>query len=235
MATHVYTHNPVRSDVDRLHHDEPRPSQSRRWALAGVGAGVFGIATIVTSTMIDAIYDKSLHGDDVAISEKLSQQVPQMLGMHVSGMLSAVLMIVFAAGLYRRMRSASDSIAPLVGFAGLLGTAVVLVLGTGLDTEFLFGVGNPEYVAPENAALYNHWVGTIPWVWALSGLTGIALHVVSRRGVAPRWIGLVGLIGGGLTLLLGISPLQYMAGFTGPVVLLTVALGFLLGDKIRAA
>jgi hypothetical protein len=40
---------------------------------------------------------------------------------------------------------------------------------------------------------------------------------------------------GGLTLLLGISPLQYMAGFTGPVMLLVVAAGFALGDRERSA
>ena len=36
---------------------------------------------------------------------------------------------------------------------------------------------------------------------------------------------------GGLTLLLGISPLQYMAGMTGPIGLLVITLGFLAGDK----
>ena len=47
----------------------------------------------------------------------------------------------------------------------------------------------------------------------------------------PRWIGRVGLVLGGLTLLLGISPLQYMAGMTGPLLVLVVALGFCLGDR----
>jgi hypothetical protein len=36
---------------------------------------------------------------------------------------------------------------------------------------------------------------------------------------------------GGLTLLLGISPLQYMAGFVGPLWLLVAAIGFAAGDR----
>lgn len=148
-------------------------------------------------------------------------------------MVSAVLMIVFAAGLYRRLRATApaDSIAPTVATFGLLGTAFVLVMGTGLDTEFLFGAGDEKIVSPDNAAFYNHWVGTIPWCWGLVGLSGIALFVLSRAGGVARWLGLVGLVGGGITLLLGVSPLQYMAGFTGPIGLVVVALGFLVGDK----
>ena len=54
----------------------------------------------------------------------------------------------------------------------------------------------------------------------------LALFVASRRGVVPRWIGLVGLVLGGLTVLLGVSPLEYMAGVTGALWLLVTALGF---------
>jgi len=36
---------------------------------------------------------------------------------------------------------------------------------------------------------------------------------------------------GGITLLFGLSPLQYMAGFTGPVLVLVVGLGFGFGDR----
>ena len=55
--------------------------------------------------------------------------------------------------------------------------------------------------------------------------------MLSRTGGVARWLGIVGLVGGGITLLAGISPLQYMAGFTGPIGLTVVALGFLVGDK----
>ena len=36
---------------------------------------------------------------------------------------------------------------------------------------------------------------------------------------------------GALTALFGVSPLQYLAGFVGPIWLLVVALGFTFGDR----
>lgn len=230
MTTHITTENPVRSDVSH----RVAPTTSRRWTLAGVGAGVAGIGTIVTSGMVNAVYDPEVAGDPDAILDKLADQTGAMFAFHLFTMVAAVLLVVFAAGLFRRLRTAMGeaSIVPLVAFAGLLGTAVVLVLGSGLDTEFIFGLMNEEdAVNPANAALYNHWIGTIPWIWVLAGLSGLALFAAARAAAVPRWIGRVGLVLGGVTLLLGISPLQYMAGMTGPLLVLVVALGFCLGDR----
>jgi hypothetical protein len=112
----------------------------------------------------------------------------------------------------------------LVSVAGLL--------GSGLDTQFMFGFAEPDLIVPESGAFYSDWVATIPWLWVGAGVTGVALGVAAlRHGAAPRWIGVVGVVLGGLTLLTGISPLQYMAGFVGPVWLVVTALGFALGDR----
>lgn len=232
MTSYITSNNPVRSDLlDTAHPVAQR--QSRSWALAGIGAGIAGLGTIVTSGMVNAVYDPEIAGDPEAILAKLDEQTSTMLAFHTFAMVGAVLLVVFAAGLYRRLqaRAVAGSIAPLIAFAGVLGTAIVTVMGSGLDTEFIFGLIGDEPVNPANAALYNHWIGTIPWIWALAGLAGLAVFKVSRTAGVPRWIGLVGLVLGGLTLLLGISPMQYMAGMTGPLWLLVTALGFCLGDR----
>ena len=53
---------------------------------------------------------------------------------------------------------------------------------------------------------------------------GVTVAVAAlRHGATSRWIGWVGAVLGGVTLLLGISPLQYMAGMTGPLWLLVTA------------
>jgi hypothetical protein len=225
--------------LDREHPQEDRPATApTRWALAGLGAGIAGIVSIVSSTMVDAVYDEKIQGDAAAISERLGDKIAPMLAFHLSAMVAAVLMVVFAAGLFRRLRATAprDSVLPVIALSGVLITAVVVILGAGLDTEFIFAAKDPSVVVPEAATMYNHWIGTVPWCWGLMGLSGLALFGLSRAGGVPRWIGLVGLVGGGLTLLLGISPLQYMAGFTGPVGLTVIALGFLAGDKaIRRA
>ena len=157
-----------------------------------------------------------------------------MFAFHSITTLGAILMVVFAAGLFRRLRrGAGDSIAPTVAFAGLLGTAVVSVLGAGLDTEIMMALatGDQTTVPDSTAALYNNWIGTIPWVWVLAGLAGVAVYATSRLRVVPRWIGRVGLIMGGLAMLLGISPLEYMAGPVAALWLVVTSLGFLIGDR----
>lgn len=231
MTTHVTSDNPARSDVTRL----PGSARtSRTWAVAGIGAGIAGLVTIVTSGMVDAVYDTDLADNPEGILDKLSDKTGVMLAFHTAGMIGAILLVVFAAGLFRRLRatSADTSLAPLIAFAGVFGTAVVTVLGTGLDTEFIFGLMNEkDAVNPANAALYNHWIGTIPWLWVLAGLSGLAVFAAGRAGAVPRWIGIAGLVLGGLTLLLGISPLQYMAGMTGPLWMLVTAAGFCFGDR----
>ncbi|RYJ05164.1 MAG: hypothetical protein EON52_12995, partial [Actinomycetales bacterium] len=171
MTTHVSTHNPVRSDVT----PGATTRASRTWTFAGIGAGVAGIGTIVASGMVNAIYDPELTGDPQGIVDKLADQTGAMLAFHTFAMVGAVLLVVFAAGLYGRMRATCDqaSVAPLVAFAGLLGTSIVTILGAGLDTEFIFGLmEEKDLVDPANAALYNHWIGTIPWIWVLAGQSG---------------------------------------------------------------
>ncbi|WP_151526969.1 hypothetical protein [Serinicoccus kebangsaanensis] len=226
------TTNPVRSDVVA----EPapvRPRRSRLWALCGVGAALAGIGTIVTSGAVNAVYDPTLTTPEQVVA-RLETQAGWMFAFHSVTALGAVLMIVFGAGLYRRLRATSptDSALPLTAFAGLLGTAVVSILASGLDTEFMLALAAGDAgVAPSNAIMYNHWIGTIPWLWTLTGLSGVSIFLAARARVVPRWLGLVGLVLGGLTMLLGISPMQYLAGLVAVPWLLVTAIGFAAGDK----
>jgi hypothetical protein len=91
--------------------------------------------------------------------------------------------------------------------------------------------GGDGTVPDSTASFYNNWIGTIPWVWVLAGLAGPAIHSLSRQDVVPRWIGRVGLVMGGLALLLGISPLEYMAGPVATLWLVVTSVGFLVGDR----
>jgi hypothetical protein len=51
----------------------------------------------------------------------------------------------------------------------------------------------------------------------------------------PRWIGRTGLVLGGLTVIAGVSPFEYMAGPVAFLMLLPISLGLALGDKQHAA
>jgi hypothetical protein len=234
--TTVTTQNPVRTDLASTeaavagHSSSP----SRLWAVAGIGAALAGAATIVLSSAVDVVYrDEFSHGSVDGVAEALSDKTGVLFAFHSITALGALLMIVFAAGLFRRLRATTtDSLAPVVALVGLAGTAVVSLLGSGLDTEFMMpSAADTASVDDGSAAIYNHWIGTIPWLWTLVGLAGLAVFAVARSRGVPRWLGLVGLVLGGLTVVLGVSPLEYMSGVTGVLWLLVTALGFTVGDR----
>jgi hypothetical protein len=232
MTTTVTTTNPVRSDVADPVEPAAATAASRGWAFAGIGAAVAGSATIVLSSSIDVVYRSQFESTTNGVAAALQDEAGLMFAFHSVTVLGAVLMVVFAAGLYRRLRVAMpDSIVPVVAASGLVGTAVVSILGSGLDTEFMMPLAQGASVDDATAATYNHWIGTIPWLWTLAGLAGLGLYAAARRGVVTRWIGRVGLVLGGLTVLLGISPLEYTSGMAGVLWLLATSLGFAFGDR----
>ncbi|MBD3781718.1 MAG: hypothetical protein IE926_02000 [Micrococcales bacterium] len=236
MTTHVTTHNPVRSDLAPEAGPattENADTPSRLWSIAGIGAGVAALAAGVSAGMIDPVYDETLRGDAEGILQKLTTFVPHIAVFQVTASIAAVLFVVFGLGLARRLRVALPvgHLAPAAAAAGLVGTAVVLVMGSALNTEFLAVATKPEIAVPEAAAFYNHWTGTVPGCWLLVGLSALAVHAAARAGGVPRWPGRTGLVLGGLTLLVGTLPVQYMAGLTGLVWLLVTAIGFHVGDR----
>jgi hypothetical protein len=234
--TTVTTQNPVRSDLastEAAGADRSHSRGSRLWAVAGIGAALAGAGTIVTSSAVDIVYRDEFSGTTDGVAAELADKAPVLFAFHSITALGAVLMIVFGAGLFRRLRAVRpDGLAPLVALIGLAGTGVVSILGSGLDTEFMMpGPDSEPGYADSSAAIYNHWVGTIPWLWTLVGLAGLAVFAVSRSRGVPRWLGVVGLVLGGLTVVLGVSPLEYMSGVTGVLWLLVTAIGFTVGDK----
>jgi hypothetical protein len=230
--TTMHTHDTL--DPAPEHRVVTTTSPTRAWAVLGAVAGLCGVVAIQASSQIDAVYDKRYAGDADTITERLDDFVPQLLVLHFGMVLAAVLMLVFAAGLRRRLsvRLPADSLLPGVAAAGLALTSTVAVLGAGFTTEIVFGLNDSSTLDPEFGAVVGHWVGTIPWLWLGAGVTGVAVAAASlRHGAAPRWLGWVAAVLGGLTLVAGLSPLQYMAGFTGPVLVLLLGLGFTLGDR----
>lgn len=211
------------------------PTTSRAWAFAGIAAGVAGIVGIQASLAIDAVYNDDYAGDADKIAGRLADFVPQLLALHFGMVIAAMLLLVFAAGLRRRLKGQTPvgSLLPDVAAGGLLLTSVTALLGAGFTTEIVFGLEADDIkLDPEFAALVGHWVGTIPWLWIGAGAAGVAVAIAGlRHAAAPRWIAWVAAVLGGITLLFGISPLQYMAGFTGPLLVLLMAVGFGFGDR----
>jgi hypothetical protein len=212
-------------------HAAERPAgTSRRWQLAGLGAGVAGIGSIVGSSLSGAVYEDRIAGDAVAITDRLAEMTSQIMFFHTATMISCALLVVFAAGLQRdlRQRVGSDSLLPQVASSGLLLTAVALLMGGALTTEFVFGVADPGLLVPETAAFFGHWIGTVPWLWGGAGLAGLAVAAAAlRHGAYARWVGWTSVVLGGLAAFFLVSPLQYMAGMVGPLWLTIISIALL--------
>ncbi|MGD9528011.1 hypothetical protein [Pseudonocardia sp.] len=223
-------------DVETTSRLRPRTARRapRGWAAAGIAAGALGVVGIQASASIGVAYDPATAGHADAIARGLGGFVPNLLTMHTAVMLVTVLLVPFAAGLHRRLAAdlPPGSLHAPVAAIGLLLVSVASMLGAGLDTEFLFASAMPDQVVAESVAFFTHWIATIPWLWVGAGLSGVAVAVASlHHGATARWIGWVSAVFGVVTLLVGISPLQYLAGFTGPVWVLVVAIGFALEKR----
>lgn len=214
-----------------------RRGPSRLWAYAGLAAGVLGIGAIQASLRVDAVYVEAYAGDAEAIRDRLADNVPAILTFHTLMLGATVLLLVFAAGLRRRLaaQAPAGSLLPEVAASGLWLSSVAGLMGTAFTTESVFGLADGgEQLVPEMAVVFGHWIGTVPWLWLGAGVTGIAVAAAAlRHAAAPRWLGWVSAVLGGLTLVTGLSPLQYMAGFFGPVFVLVAAAGFAFGDRER--
>ncbi|HEY1116525.1 MAG TPA: hypothetical protein VGE43_02400, partial [Acidimicrobiales bacterium] len=132
MSTVSTTSLPGRDELEA----RPRritPTVSRTWALIGAAAGLTGIVGIQASSQIDAVYAEEYAGDAQKITDRLGELVPQLLVMHFAMVLAAVLLVVLAAGLRRRLRAQApaDSLLPEVAAGGLMLTAVAAMLGVG--------------------------------------------------------------------------------------------------------
>lgn len=216
------------------------PSRTRpggsAWALSGVGAGLAGAASIWLSMSVSPPIDPDSPLTPEQVVTHYSTMVPNLIGFHLATVIAAVLLLPFAAGLHRRLagQAPAGSLHPAVASLGLTVLSAVLVLGSGLNTEFVFGFLTPEALVASDASFYSHWVATIAWLWVPAGVSGVAVGLAAlRHGAAGKGLGIASLVLGGLTLLLGISPLQYMAGFVGPVWLLVLAVGLLVGERAR--
>lgn len=212
---------------------DARRGPARAWAWTGVAAGALGITSIQASMALSPNWEQ-VAGDADAMVADLGTRTGTLLLFHTTTIVCALLLLVFAAGLKRRLdgQAPAGSLLPTVAGWGLVLTSVAGLLGSGLDTQFMFSVQDPSMMVAESGAFYSEWVATIPWLWVGAGLAGVSVGLAAlRHGAAPRWIGVVGLALGGIALLAGVSPFQYLAGFVAPVWLLVTALGFALGDR----
>ncbi len=228
MTTHM-SGRPTTIDDPELAHSASRP---RGWIVAGLAAGITSVAGLVIGSGLDAVYADSSRNHPDHIAEAILDSAARVAAFHTATSVAALLLVVFAVGLRRLLlaRTPVTSLLPEVASLGLVITSVIQIMGTSLDTEFTQGArGN---VTPDAITFYGHWVNTVPWCWAGTGLTALAMAFAAFRYRAlPRWMALVCLVLGAATTLFAVSPLEYMAAMSGALWLLVVPVGLLSGAK----
>ena len=100
----------------------------------------------------------------------------------------------------------------------LIAALAGLVFGLGL---LLSGMADPQRVR----GFLDLFGAAPPAENECFSLCRMADGTALRDGVLPRWLGWASVVLGTVTALTGISPLQYLAGFTGPVWVLVCAVG----------
>jgi hypothetical protein len=229
------TPNTTTSPPTAAHDAATSPSHRSGWAWAGVGAGLCGIALFFVAPAVDDVADP-LYLDNALLVAELEGAAPLVWAFQVITTLAAGLLVVFGAGLRRRLAEHEPvgSLLPNIAFSGLLLTAALCLVGGGISTELFWYLTDVDRTDPDTIGAALNTFSTMPWVWTASGLASGALAVAAlRHGSAPRWIGWTSVVLTALVVLTQIVPLQYLA--LAPVSLWLVIAGIGLARRERSS
>ncbi len=185
----------------------------RGWAVAGVLAGLTGIALFLFSPGL-ADVDRSLLADNARYVAAMDGREAYVWVFQVLCSLGAGCLAVFAAGLRRRLaaREPAGGLLPDVAAAGLLLTAALLLVGGGVSTELYWDLLHLSETDADTIAALAAGYNTFPWVWAGAGLSAGAVAVAGlRRRSVSRWLAAFSLLMALLVVVTQAVPLQYLA------------------------
>ena len=216
-------------------HDQAAPTRHSRqgWTRAGLLGGVAGLAALLVSSSLSS--DTTLATDNTKLVPTLAGKGPTIWISQVLFVAAAAGLVIFAAGLRRRLREHEPvgSLVPTIASTGLLLTAAATLIGGGLCTELYWDLANIQKVDPQTIAAMLPFLNTIGWLWAGIGLASASLVVAAKHGSVCRAEGRFSLV---ITVLIGATqlvPLQYLAGFVGPLWLIVTAV--VMGRQERTA
>jgi hypothetical protein len=206
---------------------------SRRWAVCGILAGVLGLAQFALTGPLAV--DTDALADNQLVAELLTDAAPWVWLYQVVGVLTALFVAVFAAGLFRKLsqQGPADSLIPMLAVGGLLLVSAMSLVGSGICTEMFWGLtqDTAELDADTLAAqlaIFN----TMGWVWAGAGLTAGAVAVAGlRHGAVGRGLAIGSVVAASLIGLVNLVPLQYMALVPGALWLIGAGVSFVRSEQ----
>ena len=202
----------------------PRKGWARAGLLSGIGAFIFFIGPAsVLSPSTDS------YADNVDVLAELEGKAPWVWAFQTSGVALAILLVIFAVGLRRRLagQEPAGSLVPDLAALGLILMSVMTLVGTGISTEMFHALRNADEVDPDtmsgHLAIYN----TMAWVWAGGLLTTGAIVAAARHGSVSRRLGRFAAVMTGLVAVTQILPFQYLAVLPMAIFLIVVGTSML--------
>ncbi|WP_119728101.1 hypothetical protein [Thermomonospora amylolytica] len=210
----------------------PPAADGRGWAIAGIAGGLVALGTLFGLSVGIAPSDEGLYRDNERLVAAMAGNEWMVWVVQAGTSLAALLVVVFGAGLYRRLRRGEPEggLVPLLTLAGMLLVAVMLLVGGGISTELYHGLRKHAEFDPDTLAADLAIYNTMAWVWAGAGLSAGAVAVAGlRRRTVGRGVAIFSAVMAALVALTQLTPVQYMALLPGTLWVVVMGFVFALG------
>lgn len=206
---------------------------TRRWAACGIAAGVLGVAQFFLTGGITV--DTDALADNQMVADLLTDKAVFVWIFQVVAVLTAVLITVFAAGLFRKLsqQGPADSLTPMLAVGGLFLVAAMQLVGSGICTEMFWGlIQDTDELDPDTLGAQLAIFNTMGWVWVGAGIAAGAVAVAGlRHGAVGRGLAIGSAVAATLIALLNVVPLQYMALVPGALWLVGAGITFARSEQ----
>ncbi len=211
----------------------PVVSQNRLWAFCGIGAGVLGMVGFFLAGGLGV--DTDALADNELVAAAVTDAAPWVWAYQVVTVATAMLVAVFAAGLFRKLsqQGPAQSLCPMLAVSGLLLVSAMSLVGGGICTEMFWGlIQDTSELDADTVAAQMAIYNTMGWVWAGAGLAAAAVAVAGlRHGAVSRALGVGSAVAAALVALTNVVPLQYMALVPGALWLIGAGVSFVRAEQ----
>lgn len=205
----------------------------RAWAFCGIGAGVLGAVGFFLSGGVGV--DTDALADNQLVAEAVTDAAPYVWAYQVVGVATAILVAIFAAGLFRKLsqQGPAQSLCPMLAVSGLLLVSAMSLVGSGICTEMFWGLlQDTNELDADTVAAQLAIFNTMGWVWAGAGLAAGAVAVAGlRHGAVNRALGIGSVVAAALVAVFNVVPLQYMALVPGALWMIGAGISFARAEQ----
>jgi hypothetical protein len=208
-----------------------RPAARKGWARAGLLSGIGALIFFIgPASMLSPTSDS--YADNIDVLADVDGKAPWVWAFQTSGVALAILLVIFAVGLRRRLagQEPAGSLVPDLAALGLILMSVMTLVGTGISTEMFHALRHADEVDPDTVSAQLAIYNTMAWVWAGGMLTTGAIVAAARHGSVSRRLGRFAAVMTGLVALTQILPFQYLAVLPMAIFLIVIGTSMLRSE-----